>query len=611
MQIDHDKLAPAHAAARRMLLARRGPDGHWTGELSSSALATATAVVALAATDRAAHAKLIDGGLDWLAHNVNADGGWGDTTVSQSNVSTTLLGWSAFAAAGADERFGQTVRHAETWITRACGSTNPGQIARHIEGSYGQDRTFAVPILAACAISGRLGPGRDAWRHVRQLPFELAAAPHRLLRWLHLPVVSYALPALIAIGQVKHRRRPSANPLARLLRSALGATTLTKLHNIQPASGGFLEAQPLTSFVAMSLAEMGLANHPVARRAVEFLRSTVRPDGSWPIDTNLATWVTTLSVGALAAEGKGTSFLDSDSRGALTGWLLGQQYRTVHPYTGARAGGWAWTDLPGGVPDADDTAGALLALRELTDGDRDATRAARLAAAWLVDLQNADGGTPTFCRGWGRLAFDRSSPDITAHCLLAWQAWLKDMPPRLASRVRLATDKAMSYLRRAQRDDGSWVPLWFGNQDAQGQHNPTYGTARVLQALAELCPDDCFAGDGLARRGVSWLLAAQKADGGWGGDGLAPASIEETALAVDAMTKCFVRLRTGGDPAGADQLAAAISSGADWLIRRTEGGERFDPSPIGLYFARLWYHEQLYPLIFTVSALGRLLRANL
>jgi squalene-hopene/tetraprenyl-beta-curcumene cyclase len=30
-----------------------------------------------------------------------------------------------------------------------------------------------------------------------------------------------------------------------------------------------------------------------------------------------------------------------------------------------------------------------------------------------------------------------------------------------------------------------------------------------------------------------------------------------------------------------------------------------EPSPIGFYFAKLWYFERLYPLIFTVAALRR------
>ena len=38
-------------------------------------------------------------------------------------------------------------------------------------------------------------------------------------------------------------------------------------------------------------------------RAQLWLVKTQREDGSWPIDTNLSTWVTTLSIGALADAG--------------------------------------------------------------------------------------------------------------------------------------------------------------------------------------------------------------------------------------------------------------------------------------------------------------------
>jgi hypothetical protein len=33
-----------------------------------------------------------------------------------------------------------------------------------------------------------------------------------------------------------------------------------------------------------------------------------------------------------------------------------------------------------------------------------------------------------------------------------------------------------------------------------------------------------------------------------------------------------------------------------------------DPAPIGFYFAKLWYFERLYPLIFAVSCLRRAVR---
>ena len=39
---------------------------------------------------------------------------------------------------------------------------------------------------------------------------------------------------------------------------------------------------------------------PVLESGLQFLLDSKRDDGSWPIDTNLATWVTTLSIGALA-----------------------------------------------------------------------------------------------------------------------------------------------------------------------------------------------------------------------------------------------------------------------------------------------------------------------
>jgi squalene-hopene/tetraprenyl-beta-curcumene cyclase len=34
-----------------------------------------------------------------------------------------------------------------------------------------------------------------------------------------------------------------------------------------------------------------------------------------------------------------------------------------------------------------------------------------------------------------------------------------------------------------------------------------------------------------------------------------------------------------------------------------EDGSFREPSPIGFYFAKLWYFERLYPLIFAVAAL--------
>jgi squalene-hopene/tetraprenyl-beta-curcumene cyclase len=574
---DPSRLENAYQTARAALLAERTPDGHWVGELSTSALSTATAVSALAlvrrhAPSESSHDTLIDGGLAWLAAHQNPDGGWGDTDRSFSNISTTMLCRAAFPIAGVAERYSETLRRGDAYMTERFGQTAE-EHAEAVRRRYGKDRTFSVPILMTSALAGLV-----KWREVPSLPFELACFPQALFRFLRLPVVSYALPALIAIGQAVYHHRPPWNPVTRLTRRFAIEKSLRVLQTIQPSSGGYLEATPLTSFVTMGLASSGRGDHPVARHAVEFLVRSVRPDGSWPIDSNLATWVTTLSINALAAAGDLGSL---DRREALQDWLLKQQYRERHPFTGADPGAWAWTDLPGGVPDADDTPGAILALTHLNKDDKSTQEAVSAGLAWLAALQNGDGGWPTFCRGWTNLPFDRSGADLTAHTL-------RTLAVYRSSQNDSRLDRGLRYLANVQRSDGSWLPLWFGNQHAPDDENPTYGTARVLAAYRDLQLMDSEP----ARRGVAWLLSAQNADGGWGGGQNTPSSVEETALAVEVLL-------------GGSARQEAIDRGLTWLIEAVENGGLHRPTPIGFYFAKLWYYEKLYPLIFTVAALGR------
>lgn len=565
----------------RRLLAAAEPDGHWEGRLSTSALSTATAVVALAEVDALAHGARIEAGLDWLAAHANADGGYGDTVQSHANIATTALVWAALALAKTPAQQAAAAR-AEAWLSARAGETTPQLLATAIMRSYGKDHTFSVPILTMLAIRGRLGA--EGFGLVAPLPFELAAAPRRLYQWLRMPVVSYALPALIAIGQVIQHRRPTRNPLAALLRRWTAAPTLRLLNQIQPANGGFLEAIPLTAFVTMSLAHMGRADHPVVARGVSFLLARQRDDGSWPIDTHLATWVTTLSINALGPQ------LPAELAAKSKAWLLAQQARAVHPYTGAAPGGWSWTPLPGGVPDADDTSGAILALTRLGD-DPALVEAARAGLDWLAGLQNGDGGMPTFCRGWGTLPFDMSCADISAHALAAFGAWrARGLDER---RYRRTCEGLVRYLLRAQDREGFWLPLWFGNQDHPQRANPVYGTARVLLALQRegQAPEPKLAGAVVAAR--AWLCAQAGPDGGFGGAAGTPTSIEETALALAAL-----RL---GQANEAEQ--AVMARARAWLVAHTAEGEHTPSAPIGFYFANLWYDEALYPLIFATGAL--------
>jgi len=576
--------------ARSALLRERTEGGYWEGELSSSALSTATAVCALHFADATAHAVLIERGSIWLQDRQNPDGGWGDTVDSVSNISTTLLGWAALRLVCPDSPGNARARD---WVEREVGDLGPHFIVQAVEDRYGKDRTFAVPILMMCALGGILGEDESAaWRWVGQLPLELAAFPRAWYGALRLPVVSYALPALIAIGLVRHRKGP--HPVFGRVREWVWPRVSRILESVQPSGGGFLEAAPLTSFVAMALANAGEREHPVVTRAVHFLERGVRPDGSWAIDSNLAVWVSTLAAKALQKGGPGADFAKSDRR-RLRVWIEEQQTRKVHPFTLAGPGAWAWTHFSGGVPDADDTPGALLCLRALSEGTpaADTVQAAEKGSEWLLDLQNDDGGLPTFCRGWGALPFDRSSPDLTAHGLRAWDAWKDDVRGPVRARMDRAMEFALAYLRATQETGGAWVPLWFGNQEVPDEANRTYGTAMVLISLNQI--DTWTHGQAGSMRAAAtrWLLENQNADGGWGAGFGSSSSIEETALAVEALA--------GASPRSA--LESHIQRGVDFLVHATKQGTEFPTRPIGFYFAKLWYSERLYPMIWTVSAL--------
>ena len=221
--LDCDQVLQALDRATGKLLDSRVPAGHWEGELSSSALSTATAVLALGVVLREGERKLDPAlmatcrrlaaqGTDWLVENRNADGGFGDTVGSPSNLSTTVLGWAALTAV---ERTSEhTLAATRAWLSQKAGNLDADALAAAIADRYGKDRTFSAPILTACTLAGAFGPDTGVWTRVPQLPFELAVCPPQWFKWLRLPVVSYALPALIAIGQVRHSFRPTRKPLA-------------------------------------------------------------------------------------------------------------------------------------------------------------------------------------------------------------------------------------------------------------------------------------------------------------------------------------------------------------------------------------------------------------
>jgi squalene-hopene/tetraprenyl-beta-curcumene cyclase len=237
--------------------------------------------------------------------------------------------------------------------------------------------------------------------------------------------------------------------------------------------------------------------------------------------------------------------------------------------------------MPAGWPDADDTAYTLLALLAL--GVPAGGAPLRRAALWLERMQNRDGSWSTFVRD-SSMPFDHDCPYIVGHVLSALQACgrLRERPAVLR--------RALRYLARVQRYDGSFASIWF--------REATAGPASVLEALA-----DCgLAHAAMARRAAAHLVRSQNDDGGWAGLRGQASTAEETAWAVLALLRC---------PPDDRAARRATRGGVRWLIERQRPDGAWDEAPIGLYYSAMWYSDSQYAAALPMRALARARAADL
>jgi len=566
-----EQLIEMQKDAMERLIKSRSADGMWRGQLSSSAISTSVSVFALQRIDAQKYEKQITNGVRWLHETMKADGSWGDSVESPSNMTATLLTYVSLYAVG------QAPAISREYLNNKFGGETEEALIKGVLDYYGKDLTFSVPILMMCALAGVV----HSWKKIPPFPFELATLPQSLFRYLNLPVVSYAIPALIAIGICQMKKKGGwLTPLRKLFIPK----AMRVLVKMQPADGGYLEAAPLTAFVSMCLAEGGFREHEVTQHCAQFLVDTVREDGAWPIDTNLAGWVTSLSGKVLTSE----SGVD---RQALANIIKRNATTHIHPFTAAAPGGWGWSDLSGSVPDGDDTSGALVALYHLTEGQ--CCREVENGLKWLMWLQNNDGGMPTFCKGWGKLPFDRSTPDITAHAILAMGLWLPKLHGKLREETEKSLERMLGWMNKTveqgnQNEPAGWVPLWFGDQDAPDEKAPVYGTATAIDYLMSTHLEAAM---NVARQQIEFLIRTQNEDGGWGGNKNVRSKVTYTSRALTALAHF------------PGQYEETKARGWACLYQRFQDETLYECEPIGLYFSRLWYSEELYNVTFLLHAI--------
>ncbi|GIW87469.1 MAG: squalene-hopene cyclase [Isosphaeraceae bacterium] len=285
-------------------------------------------------------------------------------------------------------------------------------------------------------------------------------------------------------------------------------------------------------------------------------------------------------------------------------WILDHEVRTAGDWSIRRPGleptGWHFQYRNSHYPDIDDTAMVLLALRRTAAAhDPEARAATQRAVAWLLAMQNRDGGWAAFDVNIDNevltkvpfadhnAMLDPSCADITARVLevLGGLGYRADHP---------SVARGLDYLWRTQEPEGCWYGRWGVNY--------IYGTWQVLLGLRAL---DFPMDHPRARRAADWLESVQQPGGGWG----------ETCASYDDPT-----LKGQGEPTASQTAWAilgliaagrahteAVRRGIRFLLEnQTENGTWEEPQYTGTGFPRVFYLKyHYYRNYFPLMALGR------
>ncbi len=343
-------------------------------------------------------------------------------------------------------------------------------------------------------------------------------------------------------------------------------------------------------------------DHPaaaIARRALEKLM--VRKEGRTYCQPCLSPiWDTSLAALAMLEAGDGAS---KASAIEAARWLKNQEIiDTVGDWAeqrpGLKPGGWAFQYANAFYPDVDDTAVVAMALDRV--GDPALRPSVDRAAEWVVGMQSRNGGWGAFdadnthhylnyipFADHGAL-LDPPTSDVTARCV----SFLAQIGRDKSDPVMIA---ALDFLAREQEPDGSWFGRWGTNY--------IYGTWSVLCAY-NAAGIDMTRPD--ARKAATWLLARQRADGGWGEDGR---SYQDGATRGEAKTSTASQTAWAllGLMAAGEVRNPAVKRGIKYLLE-SQGQDGLWPEKefTAVGFPRVFYlRYHGYPAFFPLWALSR------
>jgi squalene-hopene/tetraprenyl-beta-curcumene cyclase len=620
-------------SAVQALLARQHADGHFLFELESDATVPAEYVLLRHYLGEPVDAALEAGIAAYLRRIQGSHGGWPLFADGAFDMSATVKAYFALKMIGESPQ-AEHMRRAREAVRERGGAERSNVFTRCLLALYG-----IVP-----------------WRAVPVMPVEIMLLPKWFP--FHLDKISYwsrtvIVPLLVLLAKKPRARNAKGVNIAELFLDPpqqLGPTPKAPqqkaswfwffrgvddvLRAVEPwfpqklrrraidravawveerlnGEDGLGAIYPAMANSVMMFDALGIgADDPrraIARRSVEKLLAVhddeiyCQPCVSPIWDTGLACHAL-IEVGGAAVEQakRGLDWLSPKQVLDLRGDWIAQR-------PDVRPGGWAFQYANAHYPDVDDTAVVAMALDRMQNaGQGGYASAIARAREWIVGMQSVNGGWGAFdadneyyylnnipFADHGAL-LDPPTEDVSARCL-SMLAQLKnnDRPPEGGEEQ--AAERAIAYLRRTQRPDGSWYGRWGMNY--------IYGTWSVLSALnaagfAPQAPE--------MRKAVEWLAAIQNPDGGWGEDGssyrldyhgyeAAPSVASQTAWAV-----------LGLMAAGALDHPA-VARGIKYLAD-TQGADGFwnEPRHTAIGFPRVFYlRYDGYAKYFPLWALAR------
>jgi squalene-hopene/tetraprenyl-beta-curcumene cyclase len=609
--------ADAVERGRRHLLELQRPDGAWWGELESNATMTAEHLFLLCIFDRA-DAETKRKVANELLSTQREDGSWPVWFGGPPDLSVAVEAYYALRLCGIPADDPRMLRTRD--LIRSLGGVN-------------RTRFFTRLWLAVL--------GHYPWKELPYLPPELIFLPpraplsiYRFACWARQTFVALmvvlskqqAYPQAVGVdelyteapGSVPGPPPRSPGPWTRVFRAGLplarlwgrrgpGRATEAAYRRIarwilerQEEDGSWGGIQPPWVYSLIALDTLGYPrDHPAIQRGLAGLDGFVI-DGADRLRMQgcvSPVWDTCLATVALADTG--VRHDDAAVARAIT-WMRSKEvsrYGDWHaiPRRG-HPGGWSFEIANQWYPDTDDTAEVILAMLKAGVPADDA--AVRRGVDWLLAMQSDNGG-------WGSFDVDNNRKIVTQLpvCdfgeVIDWPT--EDVTAHILEAFahagvphdHPAIRRGLMFLLDAQRADGSWWGRWNVNH--------VYGTGAVLPALAAV-GEDMTAPH--ISRAVDWLATHQNPDGGWGERiesywdpawvGRGDSTASQTAWALLGLL-------------AADPHHPAVAGGVRWLVRnQSPNGEWHEDAFTGTGFPgdfMIKYHY--YRLYFPLTALGR------